>query len=397
MGESEQKKITLFISYLAKDADIADYIEDKLKDKLQDQLQISRYTQTKYKDSFKAFMDSIQEHDFVLAIVSDGYLKSKACMYETGKVVSEVNYCNKLLFVILSEDERRLYKNPDKAPKKIAPSIYSDEGKLAYVEYWQKEAKKLNERISMIKSRTATAKLVNRDLVVKQHIADYDIDTFTDFLSDANGLTFKELEKKGFEDIILLMKPDYKNNPFYNCNDLPILLKQGLISLRSITKNDYNQIILGARIDAHSSGLVVVADDIEGQERSYRRVTMDGVITKAYYTGKSINVADTNDNDQPYFGAISETQSELAIPIMLQKNVIGVINSESEQNGYYTEDMVNDIKYTMNLFASKLHELGYVGTVREKTLPYVKRFPDGNFYSMRYIDSSNDNVECKRI
>ena len=200
--EGMVKMITLFMSYAAIDAPIADLVEERLKSVLQDKIKISRYTELEYKMSFKKFMDSIQEHDFVLSIVSDGYLKSKACMYEIGKVVSETNYRKKLLFLVLSENERKLYKDPDKAPKIIAPSIYSIEGKLGYVNYWQKEAEELEKGISEIKSRTATAKLVNGDFVAVQHIADYDIDVFTDYLSDANGLTFKELEKNNFEPLV---------------------------------------------------------------------------------------------------------------------------------------------------------------------------------------------------
>lgn len=76
--------ITLFISYTECDAPIVDIIENKIKERLKDRIWISRYTELQYKDSFMAFMNTIQDHDFVLTVVSDTYLRRQACMYEVG-------------------------------------------------------------------------------------------------------------------------------------------------------------------------------------------------------------------------------------------------------------------------------------------------------------------------
>ena len=44
-------------------------------------------------------MDTIQEHDYVLTVVSDTYLKRQACMYEVGEIIKDHHYKDKLLFV----------------------------------------------------------------------------------------------------------------------------------------------------------------------------------------------------------------------------------------------------------------------------------------------------------
>ena len=90
--------------------------------KLQDKIKISRYSELKYGQSFKKFMDTIQDHDYVLTVVSDTYLKRTACMYEVGETIKDHHYKDKLLFVVLSENERKYYGN--EAPEKIGPNIY---------------------------------------------------------------------------------------------------------------------------------------------------------------------------------------------------------------------------------------------------------------------------------
>ena len=94
---------TLFISYTECDTPIVDIIENKIKERLKDKIKISRYTELRYKDSFKAFMNTIQEHDFVLTVVSDTYLRRQACMYEVGEIIKDHHYKDRLLFVVLSE------------------------------------------------------------------------------------------------------------------------------------------------------------------------------------------------------------------------------------------------------------------------------------------------------
>ena len=95
--EEAKRLSTLFISYTECDTPIVDIIEDKIREKLQDKIKVSRYTGLKYKDSFKEFMDTIQEHDYVLTVVSDTYLKRQACMYEVGEIIKDHHYKDKLL------------------------------------------------------------------------------------------------------------------------------------------------------------------------------------------------------------------------------------------------------------------------------------------------------------
>ncbi len=105
-------KVTLFLSYCSKDESIANIIDNDLHEQIGDILKITRYTRdVGYRESFKEFMNRIGEHDYVLSIVSDSYLKSAACMYEVGEVLNDHNFTEKLLFVVLSEEDRACYSD----------------------------------------------------------------------------------------------------------------------------------------------------------------------------------------------------------------------------------------------------------------------------------------------
>ncbi len=204
--EANGAMATLFISYATCDRPIVDIIQNKISEKLYSKIKISRFDNLNYKDSFKAFMNTIGEHDFVLAVVSDTYLKSKACMYEISEVLRDHHYKDKLLFVVLSETERIFYKND--APKSIGADIYSGaKSRLNYIIFWEKQYNELNERIKQVISEESKKDCIDELQIIGQ-IYRKDIGEFLQFLSDENGKTFKELYDEEFEDIIqLIAKP----------------------------------------------------------------------------------------------------------------------------------------------------------------------------------------------
>lgn len=191
---------TLFISYTECDTPIVDIIEEKIREKLQDKIKISRYTGLRYKDSFKAFMDTIQDHDFVLTVVSDTYLRRQACMYEVGEIIKDHHYKDKLLFVVLSEKEKKYYG--EEAPKKIGPDIYGGaSARLEYIKFWKEKFEELQERMSSIGDYEATSEAA-KELKIIGQIYRKDMGEFLQFLSDENGKSFQKLCENEFEDII---------------------------------------------------------------------------------------------------------------------------------------------------------------------------------------------------
>lgn len=191
---------TLFISYTECDTPIVDIIEKRIFEKLKDEIKVSRYTGLSYKDSFKKFMDTLQDHDYVLTVVSDTYLKRQACMYEVGETLKDHHYRDKLLFIILSENERKYYgKN---APEKIGADIYKGaQAKLDYIGFWKDRYDSLHEKMSKIGDYEATSEAA-KELQIIGQIYRKDMGEFLQFLSDENGKSFQKLNESGFIDIV---------------------------------------------------------------------------------------------------------------------------------------------------------------------------------------------------
>ena len=198
--DMQKGPITLFISYTECDTPIVDIIESILNRKLGEKIKISRYTELQYKASFKEFMNTIQEHDFVLTVVSDTYLKRQACMYEVGEIVKDHHYRDKLLFVVLSERERQYFGA--NAPDKIEPSIYgSAEGRLSYINFWKEKYDSLEKTMRAINDYEALAE-ATQELQIIGQIYRKDIGEFLKFLSDENGLNFQKLYENEFGEIV---------------------------------------------------------------------------------------------------------------------------------------------------------------------------------------------------
>lgn len=360
----------IFLSYCSKDSCIADIIDYSLQNQLKGIANISRYTRdVLYKDSFKSFMNSIGSHDFVLSIVSDSYLKSVACMYEVGEVLKSHSYTQKLLFIVLSENERQYYSLDYKEP--IQANIYSATGRLEYVLYWQEKYTELKEKIDKIDDYEAKREAID-DLAVIKSIKDFDIAPFMSYLSDVNGKSFSSLKKNNFNEIISIISPGFNNKIFVKCKSCEEVLEIGIQELYNISMTDYNQIILFENLGSHTSGLVVVADMISNHKQHYRQVAVDGLISKAFQKGEILNI-DNIDCCEDYFSAVPETKSELVVPIITGKACIGVINVESNKTNYFNTTLQNQIILLANSIGTAFSKLGYNGFDR-RNIPYISLF-----------------------
>ena len=189
-------------------------------------------------------------------------------------------------------------------------------------------------------------------------------------MSDENGKSFQKLYDNDFNELIKWIFPEYEPNIFNQCDCFDVLLHNSIEQLHRITKTDYNQIALGIKTDNHKTGLMVFADDIAGYKQRYRLVVMDGLMAKSYVTGNNILVNNVK-QEVEYFCAVFQTKSEVVLPIKYGGKVIGVFNSESEEENYYNQEMVIQLTKVLMDFADKIIELGYVGNMTQNDLPYV--------------------------
>ena len=90
----------------------------------------------------------------------------------------------------------------------------------------------------------------------------------------------------------------------------------------------------------------------------------------AFSTGNTINVGNIK-NDPRYFIAVEETKSELVVPMAFQGNIIGVINSESEEEDHYTTEIINKVSCISRDLSIAFRRIGYISNMKANQIPYI--------------------------
>lgn len=195
-----EKKI--FLSYSHKDADIADLIQKKLEILLDEKAVISRDVRdVKFHQSFYQFMQSIQEHDFVIMVVSDHYLKSRNCMYEVLEAVKNKDYKKKIICIILGDEDVKYYTNPTESS--IGVDLYHVKEEAKYIKYWGKEMQELQKKIDEIADPMYGINLISEKKIVNKIMLD--IPEFFDYVRTLKGLTLSEHIENGFSEMLEFM------------------------------------------------------------------------------------------------------------------------------------------------------------------------------------------------
>lgn len=201
-NDNNPDQVTAFLSYCQKDSEIADLIDNGLKAVLHDSLQISRdIRDVPYHASFKQFMQTIQEHDFVIILISDRYLKSRNCMFEVTEAVKDVKYQSRLLFVVLQEeDKKHLSAGVDNT---IAADLYSTEGQTKYMVYWKGREAELQQQIDQIGDPIAAINQIKEKKNVQRILLD--LPDFLEFINDNKGLSLEEHIKENYHSMCRFM------------------------------------------------------------------------------------------------------------------------------------------------------------------------------------------------
>ena len=134
-----RSKPTVFISFNYKSRDFVDSLDTRLR---KDAIVIRYEDGIASWGSFSEFMDTINEQDFAVLVITDAYLKSKACMYEVMRVMKNEAWDKTTMFVVM----------PDAA-------VYSEDGRIGYIKFWADKYEALSSKIeSLPESATGTLK-----------------------------------------------------------------------------------------------------------------------------------------------------------------------------------------------------------------------------------------------
>jgi hypothetical protein len=147
-----------------------------------------------YRASIKSFMDSIGRGKFIIAVVSDKYMKSEYCMYEAYRMFQSQAFGERVFPIVLPDAD-----------------VFSFRGQAAYLKYWDSEYKSLMEEYKNIAnvSPTMVAPLTER-------LRDIEATTLfiNDFMSavgDMNVLTSQTHLDSNFSQLISAIEAKMKN------------------------------------------------------------------------------------------------------------------------------------------------------------------------------------------
>ena len=147
-----------------------------------------------YHASFVDFMNTIREHDFVVVLVSDYYLKSRNCMYEMVEALKDSRYKDKIVYIVISEEDRAAY---DKSNMETGgPNILNIDSEAYYIKYWEEQSGKIQSQIDEIADITHATNYVEE----KKHIQRIllDLPDFLKFIREHNSLTLKTHKSEAY-------------------------------------------------------------------------------------------------------------------------------------------------------------------------------------------------------
>jgi len=147
-----------------------------------------------YRGSIKEFMERIGQGNCVIVVISDKYLRSKNCMFELVEIAENKQFSDRIFPVIL----------PD-------AKIYDAVERLDYVEFWEKEKAKLNERIRNLPDQSNLQG-------IREELDNYDrfrdkISGLTSILKDMNALTPDMHKESDFNQLYDAIEKRVKGSP----------------------------------------------------------------------------------------------------------------------------------------------------------------------------------------
>lgn len=147
-----------------------------------------------YKGSINEFMERIGRGNCVIVVISDKYLRSKNCMFELLEIAENKEFSDRIFPVVLSDAR-----------------IYDPVDRLDYVEYWEGEKARLNQRIKNL-SDVSNLQGINEELNNYDRFRDK-ISGLTSTLKDMNTLTPDMHRDSDFNELYATIEKRLKEGP----------------------------------------------------------------------------------------------------------------------------------------------------------------------------------------
>lgn len=210
---STEDNFKIFISYCWADKDVVDLIDKDFQE-----LYGITFTRDerdlKFKQSIRSFMQGLSEHDYVIMVISDSYIKSDNCLYEVMEVMRDRNYKDKIYLIILNEEDKSYYSKSGLEKlrlenKSISANVYNIKGRVEYAEYWEAKEKEMLELIERL-SNPVTKIEPSIELKRIRNISE-NIGEFLETISDMKNESLKNLKENNYKEFIDSMNIDIDN------------------------------------------------------------------------------------------------------------------------------------------------------------------------------------------
>jgi hypothetical protein len=178
----------IFLSYSHRNVDLANEIDSALYLK---GIKVTRdIRDVKCSQSFKEFMKTVENHDTVLMLISDQYLKSQACMFEVIETMKEADYKEKIIAVV----------NDD---------VCFDLKGITYLKYWEEKRQMIEEAIKEHRQKTIRPLEEEKNEII---LIEDNIMEFIATIRDLKYIPFKELTKQ-YTDLYEMLGRENVNIP----------------------------------------------------------------------------------------------------------------------------------------------------------------------------------------
>jgi len=178
--EENIKEPKIFLSYCHKDKEIADRLDKFFITK---NILLTRDVRDAlpYSNLIK-YMKTIRDHDYVISLISDAYLKSTNCMFEVIQFIQEKKYIEKIFPIIIDKKD----------------DIFNKEKHINYISFWQNKYKRFRIKINKLENTGTAPSHVELGKIDK---IQSNIGEFLDKIAELKCFPIDELESTNYKAI----------------------------------------------------------------------------------------------------------------------------------------------------------------------------------------------------
>ncbi len=179
--EENIKEPKIFLSYCHKDKEIADRLDKFFITK---NILLTRDVRDAlpYSNLIK-YMKTIRDHDYVISLISDAYLKSTNCMFEVIQFIQEKKYIEKIFPIIIDKKD----------------DIFNKEKHINYISFWQNKYKRFRIKINKLENTGTAQSHMELDKIDK---IQSNIGEFLNKIAELKCFPLDELENTNYKAIL---------------------------------------------------------------------------------------------------------------------------------------------------------------------------------------------------